>query len=197
MLGVEDAPARRESRASSRCDRRRRAVGVRSVFVVHLTLLADPEMKMNLPMLLTDALIAAETTVCAAEAGAKLLDLRLSVLDLAILRLREVAQRNGIVTSARVVEPEAAAPATLSPAQFARHKGVSIRTIAKYRTQMTEGVHFEKIGRLIFFCVAEAAAFITRQNAPGRSSSDIETLAADEVTRLRARNALKKAGGSR
>jgi hypothetical protein len=158
--------------------------------------LLDVRMKMNLPML-ADEVLAAETNLCAAEAGAALLDARLRVLDLAILRLRDAAQKNGIVTAPRVLEREEASPLPMALAQFAPSLGVSVRTLAKYRRQMTEGVHFDRIGRRIFFRVAEAAAFIRGQNAPRRVGSDSETLAIDEVNRLRARHALRKAGGSR
>jgi hypothetical protein len=86
--------------------------------------------------------------------------------------------------------------ANLSEAEFARFMGVSPRTIANDRRYMTEGVHYHHHGRRVLYHVAEAALFLRHFKRPS-AGDGVQQLAVDEVTRRRARVALRRSRGSR
>ena len=139
---------------------------------------------------------AAEAQLSAAEVAMLLTEARIRLTDIALATARQIAAEQGIDLG-----PEhSAAPATttlpsnLSEAAFARLMGVSARTIANDRRHMTERLHYHRHGRRILYHVPEAADFI-RQGRTKTATGDATPLAIDEVTRRRARVALRKASG--
>lgn len=113
----------------------------------------------------------------------------------AIVRL---ADRGGPTLTNTVGAPTAVATSqNLSELEFAELMGVSSRTIAYDRKQMTEGVHYHRHGRRVLYHVPEAQEFIRTYRGSLSRGADDERLAIDEVTRRRARVALKKTGNLR
>jgi hypothetical protein len=94
------------------------------------------------------------------------------------------------------VQGTAAAPRHVSTEGFAKFMGVSVRTIAKDRKRMTPGVHFHHHGRRVLYHLPEAEDFLRQGRVVG-TEKDLERLAADEVTRLRARVVRTKMGEKR
>ena len=145
------------------------------------------------------AIRLADIQVSTAEAAASLVDARLRLVDAALCDLKHIAAVVGVEVSdvarpGAISAPHSFAP-NLSEPEFAKLMGVSQRTIAKDRKAMTETVHFHLHGRRVLYHVPEAADFI---RARGRASlgSDAD-LVVDEVTKRRARAALRKSRAAR
>jgi hypothetical protein len=139
----------------------------------------------------------AEVHVNRAEAGVALVEARLRLLDATFAEARELAREANIPLSGSTVDvPKSSAlPPHMAEGEFARFMRVSPRTMAYRRKHMTEGVHFHLHGRRVIYHVAEAADFIRRGGGRPLPTEDLEQLAIDEVTRRRARIALRRAGG--
>jgi hypothetical protein len=109
-----------------------------------------------------------------------------------VARVRSLIHRPG-------AEPQDAKVRFMSLAEYARHARVSERTLRYQVKRMTEHVHFHRDGckrRRIVIHVREADEWRATQGAPGICSGDIDRLAIDEVTRRRARAALRKHNGT-
>lgn len=139
----------------------------------------------------------AEATVCAAEAAIALADSQIGLLSARMATVRALAAGLGIKTTQPPAATGLAWPAhstgsNLSENEFAELMGVSQRTIANDRAEMTEGVHYHCHGRRVLYHVPEAADFIRQRKPLKARGTDATRLAVDEVTQRRARVALRK-----
>jgi hypothetical protein len=94
---------------------------------------------------------------------------------------------------------EVSKPTHMSIAEYALHRRVSERTVRYMLKDMTEGVHFHRdgrTGRRIILHVGEAdrwsAKRVIATSGPSSAAVDLDQLSIDEVTRRRARNAMKR-----
>lgn len=143
---------------------------------------------------LAEVLDHADVQLCAAEAGVALADARLRLFDAALISVKRLARVAGIsILEAAPLPTESRR--NLSRQQFAALMGVSVRRVDYHRTEMTAGLHFHRDGRRVLFHVPEAEDFVRQAVARGMPSDDIEVVAIDEVTRRRARVALRRARG--
>lgn len=113
-----------------------------------------------------------------------------------VLRRRcDLAQTLRGLLATPVRAPAPAAMAYLSLAKYAAYRSVSERTVRYDVKKMEEGRHFHRAGRKggrIVIRVPEADAWYAERSRSKAPASSIEQLAVDEVTRRRARVALKK-----
>jgi hypothetical protein len=82
-----------------------------------------------------------------------------------------------------------------SVAQYAAYRSVSERTVRYDLSDMEEGKHFHRAGRKggrVVIHVQEADAWYAQRGSRRDVAANVEELAIDEVTRRRARVALKK-----
>lgn len=114
----------------------------------------------------------------------------------AVLRRRpELAQTLCELLAAPASAPAPTTVTYLPPAKYAAHRSVSERTIRYDLQEMEEGKHFQRAGRKggrIVVHVQQADAWYAERSRSIAPTSSIEQLAVDEVTRRRARVALKK-----
>jgi hypothetical protein len=134
----------------------------------------------------------ADATVSAAEASLAFADARIGLLSAQMSALQALAVHLLDMPRAApgLAGPLASPGANLSEEKFAKLMGVSERTIAKDRTEMTEGLHYHRHGRRVLYHVPEAVEFIRHRKPP--VAGDVARVAVDEVTRRRARVALRK-----
>lgn len=121
--------------------------------------------------------------------------------EVALIALVNMLRRRPDLVGAlkELLVPNEAARATSTQAfatvaQYAASRSVSERTIRYDIKAMKEGTHFHKVGRKrrrVVIHVQEADAWYA-QRAVSRDTASVEQLAVDEVTRRRARVALKK-----
>jgi hypothetical protein len=142
---------------------------------------------------LSSACYQAEAQHFVAEASASLLAARVALLDLAITQLREAAARAGIAVSPPPSSTVGDVQPHMNLEEFAPFMKLSVRKLAYYRKRMVEGIHFHKSGRRVIIHVAEAAEAIRAGELEPTRHGDIQTMAIDEVTRRRAKVALKRA----
>jgi hypothetical protein len=125
-------------------------------------------------------------------------DETIRLADAALAATRCIAAEEGIDVPDGATSPISAGPsgaANLSEVEFARFMGVSPRTIASDRKHMTEGVHYHRHGRRVLYHIVEAQAFLRNFKRPV-AGEIIQRLAVDEVTRRRARMALRRSRGT-
>jgi hypothetical protein len=143
------------------------------------------------------AIHEADVRLAAAECEVALVEARLRSADIAIASARRAAEEHGVPMSLGDTRSSRAAVSSphLSQRDFAAYMGVSERTIAYDRKEMTEGVHFHAHGKRVLYHLPEAADFI--RNRSRKKPLDTARLAVDEVTRRRARTALRKLKAAR
>lgn len=143
------------------------------------------------------ALHEADARLAAAECEATLVEARLRAADIAIATARRLAEEQGIPVPCGDERASITAPSSpyLSQRDFAAYMGVSERMIAYDRKEMIEGVHFHPHGRRVLYHLPEAADFL--RNRGRKKPLDTARLAVDEVTRRRARTALRKLRSAR
>lgn len=122
--------------------------------------------------------------------------------EVALIAVVEALRRRPDLTQApcellaRPVVASAPAPANfLSVAEYAIHRSVSERTVRYDVQQMEEGKHFQRAGRKggrIVIRVPEADAWYAERSRSVAPAASLDEIAVDEVTRRRARVALKK-----
>jgi hypothetical protein len=87
------------------------------------------------------------------------------------------------------------AGAFMSVKEYAHHRRVSERTVRGLLLEMTPGLHFERTGqrgRRVVIRVSDADQWHRERQSRHTGNRRVEDLAVDEVTRLRARVALRK-----
>ncbi len=143
------------------------------------------------------AIHEADARLSAAECEVALVEARLRAADIAIATARRAAEEHGVPVSLGDTRSSSAAVTSpyLSQRAFAAYMGVSERMIAYDRQDMTEDVHFHKHGTRVLYHLPEAADFI--RNRDRDKPLDTTRLAVDEVTRRRARTALRKLKAAR
>jgi hypothetical protein len=145
------------------------------------------------------ALHEADAQVNRASATLALAEARLRLLDATFADIKALAQQANIpFSNASEVPAPMQVPMHMSEPDFARHMCISPRTLATERKDMMEGVHYHHTGRRIIYHVAEAGEFLRgrARRAVLAGTDDVERLAIDEVTRRRARVALRRTGGT-
>ena len=121
------------------------------------------------------------------------------VIEALVRRPDLVKRLRTVVSGDATAEPLAMPPRFLSVMEYARHARVSERTVRYLIKEMAEHVHFHRDGRhgrRVIIHVTEADVWRAARVRPS-SGEDIDRLAIDEVTRRRARVALRQAGKAR
>jgi len=98
------------------------------------------------------------------------------------------ARLRGLLAPAPLAAP--VLPPFMSMRAYARHAGIGVRTVQQHRAEMTEGVHYHRdgrAGRRVIMHVAEADAWRAARRPRAAARTTIDQLAADEVSRRRAR----------
>ena len=136
----------------------------------------------------------AEEELSKAEASLRLVEVRLSLTDAAIARVRQLGARLGLkMASGPGSPPSHATRINISMKTLVERTGVCERTCSKIRKTMTEGVHFHKVGSRVLFHDPEAIKFVENWSARP-SSVETEQAVNDDVLRRRAKVALARVG---
>jgi hypothetical protein len=149
-------------------------------------------------MTVMKAVYAAEAQASAAEAVLALADARVRLVDTYLATVRRVAAEHGIdMTPPRVEANTKPVSENISRDELAKRLGVSVRTVSNDHRRMAEGVHYHYHRRRVLYHWPEVQDFIRQGSAKLLGGDDLEHLAIDEVSRRRARAALRKIGGGR